>query len=549
MRRSWSVVLLVGGLAIPASLYLPWKNAACGPGCFGGQAGTVSGLLNLFAGGSTLHGWSSGIGEIAALAGLLLAAVAAAAVARPSLAHRLPLGLCAMLAGYFALAVAAQSRSLADARDLGTTGIDLEFHWGYGAYLGVAAAVAVLLVAGAARRRDLMRVGSISGVAAVVLSLGLLVAFLLPWERRTTQAPITSLGIASPAAVVAASIAISLLSVWWGRSQFARAARPLLSGAALLFTAAAFSSVGFFSGARAYGAWVGLGAAIAITVLALTDGVPLPRVRPSWFAVATGAAAALLIAALFLPWQQVCFGRGFGSPLSERCLSTNGWTSPAGSVAALLAIALAAVAFRAKPLAALGVEPAAGLALFIATLGLQIDHSSEQGVTAGFGSGAPIGFVAAGILILLAVVRCRPTDVDWQRLLIRLAPLVVCLAYLAVVAVQWWNVFPPFGSSAWRFAPLSWLTIAGALLAIWLIGLWVDRIQDESRDPRVLVLIPLALLALATVDLVRLRENGFSWGRGGVVGFCLLLAALGRVEQQQGLEGFRVPAIFRVDRL
>jgi len=36
------------------------------------------------------------------------------------------------------------------------------------------------------------------------------------------------------------------------------------------------------------------------------------------------------------------------------------------------------------------------------------------------------------------------------------------------------------------------------------------------------VIVPLALLALAAVDVIQLRDDGVSWGRGIVVGLGLL---------------------------
>lgn len=86
------------------SLYMPWQKASCGPECLRGQGGDVTGLLNLFSENLSVDGWSSGVGDAAALSALLLAAVAGVALARPNLAGRLPLGLCALFLGYFALA-------------------------------------------------------------------------------------------------------------------------------------------------------------------------------------------------------------------------------------------------------------------------------------------------------------------------------------------------------------------------------------------------------------------------------------------------------------
>jgi hypothetical protein len=117
------------------------------------------------------------------------------------------------------------------------------------------------------------------------------------------------------------------------------------------------------------------------------------------------------------------------------------------------------------------------------------------------------------------------------------------------VVVPWWKVLPGGVQSALRFAPVSWLTIAGVLLAVLLLCLWCAQIAGDWSGARLLAAIPLGLLALAALDLIRLRADGMSWGRGAIVGLCLLLTALGRAEQREGLENFRVPEILRVDRL
>ena len=151
MRRSSSAfVLLVGSLVFLVSLYQPWQEASVH------EQQDVAGLLNLFGRTLTVDGWSSGIGEAAALAALLLAAVAILALARPELADRLPLGLCALVVGYFGLAVAVQARSVAHQRERHYEGHDVDFQFAWGSYLGVAAAIAVLLAAAAMRRQELV---------------------------------------------------------------------------------------------------------------------------------------------------------------------------------------------------------------------------------------------------------------------------------------------------------------------------------------------------------------------------------------------------------
>src|SRR5207244_5016650 len=67
------------------------------------------------------------------------------------------------------------------------------------------------------------------------------------------------------------------------------------------------------------------------------------------------------------------------------------------------------------------------------------------------------------------------------------------------------------------------LTITGVVLAIWLLGLWAGRTAGASASTGLLVILPLALLALAALDVIRGRDYGINWGRGIVVALCALL--------------------------
>jgi hypothetical protein len=550
MRRPFPVLLLLaGGLLLLVSLYLPWQEASLPSGQgFSGQRGDVAGLLNLFSGSRTVDGWSSGVGEAAALFALLLAAVAGAALVRPNLAGRLPLSQCALFAGYFGIAVGVQARSVAHQRKIGLDEVD--FHWAYGAYLGIAAGVLVLLAAGAIGRGKLLQHHSAFRLAALVLNVGLLVALLLPWQRFVGPVRITLPGIGTPAAVVAGVFALWLLFVQLRPDPAARTERLVLTAAVALFTGAAFSSL-TFGGSHAYGAWFGLGVAAALAAFALIECAQFTRpARPPWLALATGAAAGLVVTSLFLPWQTACYATGsdFG-PYSGRCVSTNGWTATAGTAAAVLAIALIVVTLAPWRRAASVVELAAGTGLLVATLGFQLTNGGGSDLRFEFGYGSTVGFAGAALLGALAVARLRAVAIEWNRVPARLAPIAACAAYLVVVVVPWWDVLPAQLQSALSFAPLSWLTIAGALLGIHLLLLWARQVADAPGGDVWLVVIPLALLSLAALDLVRLRDDGMSWGGGVVAGLCLLLALLGRLEQRVGLEHLRVPEVLRVDRL
>jgi hypothetical protein len=65
-----------------------------------------------------------------------------------------------------------------------------------------------------------------------------------------------------------------------------------------------------------------------------------------------------------------------------------------------------------------------------------------------------------------------------------------------------------------------------------------ETVADASESIDRLVLLPLALLTLAALDLVRLRDAGINHlggGGGVVVGLSLVLALLGRIEPRKGL--------------
>jgi hypothetical protein len=58
------------------------------------------------------------------------------------------------------------------------------------------------------------------------------------------------------------------------------------------------------------------------------------------------------------------------------------------------------------------------------------------------------------------------------------------------------------------------------------------------------VLVPLVLLVLPALQLVRARHLlGVSLGGWILVGLCLALAALGRIEQSEASSGLRVPEL------
>jgi hypothetical protein len=510
-------LLLTGALLLLSSLYLPWEEGSC-------NVGGVN-----FAQCETVDAWSSSAGDAEALFALLLAVVAATALARPSAARDRLLDLGGLFAGYFGLAIGAETHAFGHFE-----ASVVHVHYTTGSYLGVAGTIVVLVTAGATRRWELGRIAG-ARLATLLLAVGLLVALLLPWALLFFGTRVTLLGGVTPAGVVTAVIALCLVV---GQGN-----RLGVAAAAALFTGAAFGTMTFYE-QRAYGAWTGLGLALALVALALPGaGISKPA-RPPAFALAAGAAATLLIVSLFLPWQRECIPAGvsFG-PSGGRCFSVDGWTSTAGSAAAVLALALAFFLLVPRRHGAPVVELAAGVGLLIATLGFQLVESPLGGGRFDFGYGSGLGFAAAALLVLLVLVRVRPPRFD-RNDVARLLPIAACAGYAVIVVLPWWAVLSHHAQTVLRFTPLSWLTVVGVLVDIRLIGLWARRVTDVR-----LVLLPLALLALAALELIRFREAGIEWGGGIVLGICLLLAFLGRVEQDGGLRNLHVPEILRVDRL
>jgi hypothetical protein len=246
------------------------------------------------------------------------------------------------------------------------------------------------------------------------------------------------------------------------------------------------------------------------------------------------AAALLLVASFFLPWQEFCYPQE-AFP-SARCASVNAWESEAASGAALLAIALVIGELARLRRLPPGLELAAGIALLVTTLGFQYG----RGGTFGLGYGFWIGAVCTAVIVVLSAARVRPPPLD-----ARLAPIALCVVYLALVVptLTWWNLFEFDAPRFLWFAPFSWITVAGALLALTLIRLWLER----PPDTRQLLLVPAVIATLAGLDLA--RAETITWGGGIVLGLCGLLALCAWVQQRGGLGELRVPEILRVDRL
>ena len=522
------------------SLYLPWQQASAPA-----SSNHILGLLNLTS--TSLDGWSSGIGDAVAVVALLLVGLSTATLSGWRGCDRLPLGRCALLAGFLALAVADLSRASASERAFGLQ--EAPFHFAYGAYIGVAAGIVVLVAAGVLRREEIVRYRFAARLPAVAIAAGLLVALLLPWERLPAPVNVTYPGIALPAGVVVAAFAACAPFAW--RTAAPGIERLVLAASTALFTGAALSSTVLLFGTKAYGTKVAIGAAILLVALALPDiGEARRTVRPSRFALGMCVADAGLVASLFLPWQQSCFAKGSNlGTHSGRCLSSNGWTV-AGLTTAVLAIALVVASLATRQLVRVSIsELAAGVGLLVATLGFELIDSSAGGVNYSFGYGSTIGFASAALIVVLAAAPLRLPSIERRRALVRSAPIAATAAYLVIVVLPWWDLLPRQLESDLRIAPPSWLTIAGTLIGIHLLCLWGRRIAGVAGSSEWLIVLPLAMLGLAAVDLIRLRDDGMTWGGGVVVGLCALLTLFGWVEQEEGLDNLRIPEILRIDRL
>lgn len=526
MRR-WSLGAIAGSLTLIASLYLPWEQASAGPGT------TPTQWLDA----SSIDGWSTAAGGPAGLSALLLAALLAGSQLRPALARRAPIGVCGLLVGYFALAAFVAARSNARYLDVAERGLGpVHFGVAYGAYLGIGGGAVALVATGALRRGELAGLRSVTRASAAALGLAVLVSFLLPWQRLDAFGATTSFPAFETPVAVFAAVAIC-----------AAVLRPTIvsSAAGALLVVATVSAL-VPGAAHAYGAWLGLGLGIALAAAVLVGRLRPPPAgpRPAREALAALAVAGLFLAALFLPWEEVCYPSrsGLGS-YSGRCLTTNGWAAFLGSTAAILTGAAALVLLNPRRSAALAAELAAGTAALVATLGFQLTAVSEFHL----GYGSFVGFAATALLLVVVAARLGRPSVERNRLGVRLVPIALSIGYLVALVVPWWNVLPlRLQVESLR---LSWLTLAAALIGIHLLGSWLRRPADGAAGAARLIVLPVALLVLVGLDLIRFRSAGMTWGGGVAVGFGAALALIGLAEAHGGLEHVEVPGILRVDRL
>lgn len=526
-------VLLASALVFLTSLFLPWRDTTVPP-----VGNTVQGLLNQFSGdGRNFNGWLAIAGDVAVVLVVAIVLATLAALRRPQLAARLPIGGLGVALGYFAVAVAVEVNTLSREFSGGFTGHPQVPHtsWAYGFYLGLASAGVAVLGGLAFRLGERPWPRGIADLAAVGLGVALLVSFLLPWIGFHFAGVPSTHGTSTPPAVIAALGLI--LGAGWLYGETGRRWRLPVAIAAAILTGAAASVVGI-NGFHRYGTWIGIGCAVSIVALEAVRAWPvrLPGVPRGLAALRLGAAG-LLILALFLPWQElnveVISGRGY-----------DGWYSATGAAAGSICLLL--LATPALPaLENYVLDAVVAIAIFVSTLGTGF---REESSIFKVGYGAYVGFAAAGILLVTALLPLRPGHVSRERALARAAPLAASVLCIAAVVVPFWFVLP----QGWTFQAAALrgsLAVPGVLLGLYLVRLWAGRVRGPSRTGNELVLVPVILLALASLELIRFRNGDVIWAAIILVGLCLLLILFGWIEEDSGLESLRAPEALRVDRL
>jgi hypothetical protein len=463
---------------------------------------------------------------------------------------------------YFVLGVAAQTRleghqrALSEGLAAGGSG-DVQYHVSYGTYVGLAGAALALLGAVLGGPLVVSVRPPLRHLCAAALATGFLGALLLPWQQAgfASSVRVTELGVADPPGAIAAVAALGLLLAAWAGAGERTLELVGLALVALLFAAAAFT-VGF-GVVHAYGAWIGLAFALLAALVVLADRSLLRRTdSPSAYKGAAVIAGAALVTSLFLPWQTACYGQTADLKsvgLAGRCVSSNG-LGLVGSTAALLTIVL--VFLVAGPGSGERVvsrfELVTGVGVLVATLGFQLQTGSGSGVRLGIGYGSIVGFVAAAALGALVLAGARWRWVGLRAVAPALLPIVLGALYVTVVVLAWWwNVLP---HASWltfiaRFAPVSWLKLASALLGIRLVYLWARQPRDVSDRGPELVLVSLALVVLGVLHAVPLPTVQLDWNGGLLLGVSGSLTLLALIEERGGFRELHVPDILRVDRI
>jgi hypothetical protein len=530
--------LLASAVTFLVSLYLPWQEVSHSGLGSGGERG-VLGMLNFFSAGSNSDGWTTEAGVLASLAALVLVAAAAVALVRPGAGgRRLPLFPFALAVAYLAIAglvVLHAEEALSDS--LPTDG-GVHYHYAYGAYLGITAAAVALLAAAFLERVKLARRPTGAELIAVLLSAGLLVAFLLPFASSSLggSRSVSYPGVNGPS-VVLATVGVCLLMGALLRSRSA----VYVAGMIAVLVGATVNEIA--SVPRDYGAWTALGLSVTLIVVTAFVRRPARLTIPSLTGALAAAGAATYLIALFLPWQEFCVPGG-------RCYVTTGWgagesSAAAGTLALVVILAVLVVAWSAAATA----ELALAIAIFTAVSGAAVENlggSSPPGWSTAYGT--YVGFAAAGVLLLAGLVRLGLPRIEGRRAIDRLIPVAASIACLCAIALPVWSALPD------RWSPQvevlgGWYAVAGVLLTLHLLRRWLEFMGGPAGRGEELVLLPLGVLALTTLALVHERGNGTSWGGWILVGLCIVLTLFGWFEHRGDLERLRVPDFLRLDRL
>jgi hypothetical protein len=525
-RRIWLFVLLASACVFLASLYLLWIESTP-PAA---QTSAPS-LIPVYSGGVAFYGWAGIYGSAAALAAVALVLGAGVSLLRQQLATRLPLASAGVALLYLALLNAAWVQGVSVFEG---TFRNVSVHLATGAWLGIASAAVAFIAAVGARWEVVARRPSVSAVAALALTAGLLAAFVLPWLQL--HAPHVRTGgaigyqisnVGSSVAVFIAAIACLGLPLWTRGTPPGR--RLCAALGIVVLVAGGLSTLGTHRH-WPYEAWLQLGCSLGLVVLALATRRDL---RISWPPTADGAAVAagvMLVVSLFLPWQK------FGGPGG----SFSGWAIAQAPTAGGLAVILLVLFLGFRRLV---VEFAVAAAIYVMAAGLGITQFPETHL----GYGAPLGFAGAALLLVAAARRLGSVPPDGKRLLLRFVPMLACVGFLAIpVATMTGRVSQHFQiDSPWRW---YWLEVGAILVALRLFDRWLRGPKADDE----LVLLPLALLALTVLTVVEAHSayRSISWQGWLSIGLCLLLAVFGWLERTGRLENFRLAEeIWRVDRL
>ena len=314
-----------------------------------------------------------------------------------------------------------------------------------------------------------------------------------------------------------------------------------------MFTGASFTIE--FGTVHTWESWAGLVLAALLAVVVLANRSLAQSLRPlPLSASATAVAGIALVTSFFLPWQKECFQnttdlRRFG--VAGRCLSANGF-SEVGSAAAVLAMVVVGMVVTAAMRPRSTIVLAVAVSLFVATLGFAIETDNLGGEQFGFGYGSFVGFAAAGALVALVLVGVTRPRQGLKAAVQYLVPLILAAAFVCVVVVPWWGVLPNTVESVFAL-DLSWLTLTGAVVGLFIIDLWIRQTRRLSDHSPELVALSTALIALAVLQEAPTFQ--LDWRTSVLLGISVPLTLFAIVEARGGVRNLHVPEILRVDRI